>query len=203
MRDPSERDDDACMLSTTVNVSEDTVDTTVSGSSAMQLCAIAALVYGQFDSRALTLAEPCSPYDAEDTGTAQCQEWCKYPDACKFCKCRACSMCKACTSDVPNDASYESCEEWCSVPEHCSSCKCKACPVCRACTPHDASDTSYEDSQPWCQDRAHCAGIRPQTHRSHRPWLSDAAMLRPTALTPLLQVRRRLLQVSPESEVPW
>lgn len=72
----------------------------------------------------------CNRHDATDSSVQQCQDWCRYPEHCAFCKCRACSMCKPCHSNEPEDLAYEGCEEWCSVPEHCSACKCKVCAVC-------------------------------------------------------------------------
>ena len=98
----------------------------------------------------------CSRHDETDSSTEQCQEWCRYPEHCDHCKCRACSLCKPCSSSVAGDIGYEACEAWCAVPEHCSSCKCRACPVCKACTPHDTSDTAFEDAQPWCTTETHC-----------------------------------------------
>ena len=98
----------------------------------------------------------CERHDETDSSIARCDEWCKYPAHCEFCKCRGCSLCKPCVSTEPGDIPYEGCEDWCSVPEHCSHCKCKACSVCKACTPFDASDTDYEDAQPWCTEKAHC-----------------------------------------------
>lgn len=118
--------------------------------------------------RSLTL---CERKDDTDSSITKCDEWCKYPEHCSYCKCRACSMCQPCTSDVPDDIQWEGCENWCSVHDHCSSCKCRACSFCRACTPVDDSDTPYEDSQPWCTDKAHCEFCKV----SHRPVLQDCA----------------------------
>ena len=61
----------------------------------------------------------CERHDDSDSSVARCDEWCKYPAHCDFCKCRACSLCKPCSSKEPNDLAYEGCEEWCSAPEHC------------------------------------------------------------------------------------
>ena len=92
----------------------------------------------------------CQKHDETDSSIAQCQDWCKYPSQCEFCKCRSCSMCQACTSHEEGDLPYESCEDWCSVREHCSHCKCRACSVCQSCKPADKNDIDYEDCQPWC-----------------------------------------------------
>lgn len=95
----------------------------------------------------------CERKDEDDSTTAQCQGWCRDPNHCDHCKCRACSLCTSCDSAEPDDTPYASCEPWCSVRAHCNQCKCKACDVCRACEPSDANDIDYEDCQPWC--RAH------------------------------------------------
>ena len=98
----------------------------------------------------------CDRKDDSDSSIARCDDWCKYPEHCSFCKCRACSLCKPCESNVADDIAYEGCEDWCSVHDHCDSCKCRACSFCKACTPKDETDTPFEDSQPWCSDAAHC-----------------------------------------------
>ena len=101
-------------------------------------------------------ARPLRSKDDSDSSIARCDDWCKYPEHCSFCKCRACSLCKPCESNVADDIAYEGCEDWCSVHDHCDSCKCRACSFCKACTPKDETDTPFEDSQPWCSDAAHC-----------------------------------------------
>ena len=66
----------------------------------------------------------CAKRDETDSSIEQCQDWCKYPKQCEYCKCRSCSMCKPCSSSEADDTNFESCEEWCKVREHCSHCKC-------------------------------------------------------------------------------
>jgi len=99
---------------------------------------------------------PCAKKDETDSSIEQCQDWCKYPNQCEFCKCRACSMCKRCSSNEEGDTPFESCEDWCSVPEHCSHCKCRACSICQACSPADENDIAYKDCQSWCSGTGHC-----------------------------------------------
>ena len=66
----------------------------------------------------------CERKDDTDSSIAKCDDWCKWPDHCSYCKCRACSLCQPCESEVADDIAWEGCEEWCSVHDHCSSCKC-------------------------------------------------------------------------------
>ena len=64
----------------------------------------------------------CERKDDSDSSITKCDDWCKFPEHCAYCKCRQCSLCKACSSDVADDIAWEGCEDWCSVPEHCGSC---------------------------------------------------------------------------------
>ena len=62
----------------------------------------------------------CNKHDESDSSIEQCQDWCRYPKQCEYCKCRSCSMCKPCQSGEEGGVSFESYEDWCSVREHCS-----------------------------------------------------------------------------------
>ena len=119
----------------------------------------------------------CERHDDSDSSVARCDEWCKYPAHCDFCKCRACSLCKPCSSKEPNDLAYEGCEEWCSAPEHCERLRIKPLSSHQVDVPAHASPlTCLARASPRPQAPTASAALAPSARHARR-------LTQPTRLT--------------------